>query len=560
MLMNSIAFMLVLWLTFASARKLYDENIARWSVGIFAFATFAPTYVFAIWPHMVALSFWMGAVYLAISAHHTFSRKTGTRALLCAGLLVGLGLNIRVDVFLAGLIIFFWLRLFAKPHDRIAPLFVALGMVPGLLLSAWLNQIKFGAFSPFSYGDVGGAAGVSRYAPIAAFAGVLITVSWTVNVPSMLRGAISKPVRNYSAFAAFLVISAMIAITPIRDLLWRVLTGLYVLVINLQAHEAYHQVGVEKNAYGQLLFWGYPKKALIQSIPWLALAAVPCINALREKTFSNVGLCFFAIAAPLCFYALNHWHGGGSYNMRYFLPALPFLAMLSANGLAQVLGDRPVTRQAALAVFVTAGALYLGFQEFGQHSERFYVPAALYPQWLIALLLGGAIAWRHFQSTPAVTKLTCVLGLFALAYASVINLYEEIGHERTRAEQLTRANDISAALPPGSLVITPMQTSLIPAEKRGVFVMAVNEETAAHAAAAAYAFSKAGRCVYFHNSLPVKLVSPFLARPIATEPVWAQSLHFADDPRLAFFLLAGTPAECRVFSNEPGSSGIIQNS
>ncbi len=551
MLMNALAFALSIWLSHALAKRFYTDETAAWTAGIFAVATLTPTYALGIWPHMLALAFWLGAVFTAVVAHQSAQRRNGLLLFVLSGFLVGCGLNVRVDVFLAGLIIFFWLQLFARPRDRLAPVLVVLGMAPGLILSAVLNEIKFGAFTPLSYGDDLGLDSGARYIPIAIAASAALIAVWAVNAPALVKAALSKPLRVYALIAALALAGAALAIAPLREFIWRAITGLYVLVINLQAHDAYHQVGVEKNAYGHLLFWGYPKKALIQSLPWMTLLILPCWNAIRGRNTMAAGLSALAIAAPICFNAMNHWHGGGSYSMRYFIPALPFLVMLAANGFCELRKGEPIERQLILASLLLAGALYLGLQELGQAQERFLAPGALYPQWLIAAFLGAAIVGFIFTKKEAARKAAVALSLFAFAYAAAINIYEEIVHERTRAEQRAMAIDASAPIPEGSLVLTPLQTSLIPAEQRGVFVMASAKRFAENNGAAAMAFKAAGRCVYFHNPLAVDVAAPYLTAPVAPETLWAPSPLFGDDPRLAFYTFADAPDRCRAGFRQP---------
>ncbi len=545
MLMNALSFALCIWLTYLLTSRFYTEQTAWLTAGVFAIATFAPTYMLAIWPHMIALAFWLGAIYYAVAADQTENRDRSHLLFALSGLLIGAGLNVRVDIFLSGMIIFFWLRLFARPHDRTAPLWVLLGMAPGLLAAAVLNELKFGVFSPLSYGKTGGLASFGPYLSIAIAGGGAFIAAWVLNIPALRQQIFSKSRWRYVAAASVATAALIMLIPPLRDLVLKMLAGVYVLVINLQAHDAYHQDGVERNAYGHLLFWGYPKKALVQSIPWLALIIIPVIHALRGRNSTAAGLCVLGIAAPVCFYALNQWHGGGSYNMRYFMPALPFLAILAANGFQKLRGDQSLNRQSILIALVAATVFYLGLQEIGQTMERYYAPAALYPQWLIATVLAGLCVW-FLVSKSALSRKACLsVAMFAFAYAVAISLYEEAGHERTRAEQSARADEISAPLSSGSLVITPMQTSLIPAERRGVFVMAAAENTAAQAGAAAEAFSRAGRCVYFHNTLAASIVRDYLAAPIDPAPLWALSKRFSDDPRFAFFTFANAPTECR---------------
>ncbi len=546
MLINALAFAVAIWLTFACARMLVDARVARWSCILFSIASFAPTYAFGIWPHMLALAFWLGAISCAICATRSTSRSRRLLWLLFSGVLIGAGLNVRVDVFLAGLVVFFWLRLFALPQDRLAPLLVMVGMTPGLLAAAWLNYIKFGDPSPFSYGSDGGADHLGRYFLIASVAAAALIGAWVLNIPHVIKIWMARDKRLILAALLCIVFLASLVVAPVRELIWRIGSGLYVLVLNLQAHNAYHQDGVEPNSYGQLLFWGYPKKALIQSIPWMVLAAIPVFSLRKSNTVKEVGLCGLAVAAPLCFYALSHWHGGGSYSMRYFLPAVPFLAILSANGLVLILGAQQISRQTLLAVAVGAGVLYLGLQEAGQAHDRIFVPAALYVQWIIALLICALLVMDYFRPSPSGSSRAALPSLFAIAYAVSINLYEEAGHERTRAEQSARAEDLSAPLPTGSLVVTTVQTSLIPAERRGVNLIAIDKKNGGRVAQAVTAFSAAGACVYFHNSLSVDLAKEQLADSIDQTPVWAKSEQFPGDPRLAFFTLSSAPDACRA--------------
>lgn len=544
MLMNGLGFAVSIWLTFAIARRLHDEQVATWAAIIFAFATFAPAYAFAVWPHLLSLALWLGAVYAALLAHEASERSKALSLYTLSGLLIGAGVNIRVDAFLAVLALFFWMRIFVQPKNRVAPLMLALGLAPGLLLAAWLNQMKFSDFTPFSYGSSGGNDSVGRYLPVIALAAAAVAAAWALNLSALMRRA-SAALNRYWIAGGLAGLAAVLALTLLGDLFWRIIKGVYVLVFNLQAHDAYTQMGVERNEYGHLLFWGYPKKALIQSLPWAPLIVLPLAAFFRGKNVVATSLCLFIIAAPISFYALNQWYGGGSYSMRYFLPAAPFIAILSAQGLRELTTRAGPSRQSVLVAIVAAGALYLGLQEIGQSSDRFLTPAALYPQWLIAAAVFAAVSFtltRPFSEQPRVVASS--VALFALAYGVAVNLYEEIGHERTRAEQLALARDASAPIRAGALVITSAPLNFIPAEQSGASVMATQERELAEIARAAHAFAKAGRCVYFHNSYARDFIAPALATKIDPEPLWAPSERFRGDPRLAFFALQEQKGHC----------------
>ena len=544
MLMNALSTLASLWLTYAIAAQLFDRRIAAWAAGILGVATFVPTYMFGVWPHMVALTFWLGATWLALCSQRAANMNASLGFLFASGLAIGAGLNIRIDLFLAAPVLFIWLRLFARPHDRLAPGFLLLGLAPGLLLSAYINLIKFGAFTPLSYGYEAGAGSISRYLPILVGGGAFLAAVWVINIPA----AGARAVKHFGlsrVMVAFSLLSAL-ALLVVGGFMGKALYGAYVLVLNLQDHNAYHQVGVERNEYGQLLFWGYPKKALIQSVPYLPLVFTPLYYFFRGKHIAEFSLCFLAVAAPISFYALSQWHGGGSYNMRYFMPALPFIAILSAWSITKFVDvSGGVKREQLLLFGFIAGAIYLLMQEAGQAAPALFAPAALYPQWLIAAgVMAGIVAFIARPASARIAKLALGAALLALGYAAAINISEEIGHEKTRAEQRAMARDISAPIPRGALIVTQSPLMFIPAERAGAFMMVPSEINMSDSVQTINAFAATGRCVYFHNSLSRNLVAPHLSSPVERAPIWASSKRFDGDPRLAFFTLSSQSAVC----------------
>ncbi|WP_425410816.1 ArnT family glycosyltransferase [Hyphococcus sp.] len=544
MLMNALGFAACICLTYSIGRRLYDRQIGQWAAMIFSIATFAPTYAFGIWPHSLSLALLVGGIYCAVSATQVKARRDEFMLLASAGLLIGAGVNIRIDVALGALVIFFWLRLFARPKDRLAPVALVAGLLPGLWMAAYINALKFGTFTPFSYGPSAGNDSLERYAPVIVLALSAIVLVWMVNAPWLAARA-WRQYRWRGAAAIIILAGFLMLITPFREMLWRCVTGVYVLAVNLQAHDAYAQDGVARNEYGHLLFWGYPKKALIQSIPWAPLIIIPIFMVIRGKNTASASLCLFAIAAPICFYALNHWHGGGSYSMRYFMPALPFFAILGAYGLRELTTRAGPKRQTVLLALAAAAVVCLGFQIIGQSDDRYYAPAMLYPQWIIAAAVAVSAIFtltRPFGEKPRIVASS--VALFAITYGVAVNLFEEIGHEKTRFEQLARANAISAPIASHSLVVTASPLSFIPAEQRGANVIVITSANITETALAMRAFADAGLCVFVHNSYARDLIEPVLNWEITPQPVFAPSRRFKSDPRLAFYLLANTREKC----------------
>ncbi len=546
MLMNALALFASAALVFKISTQLFkDEPTSLVAVYIFLFSTFVSNYAVAIWPHMLSLACWLGAISCALSAHDASSERSRTLLFFLAGLIIGIGINIRVDSILIFAVLLVWLKLFARPADRLAPLWLTLGMAPMLFFAAWLNQVKFGAFSPFSYGSSGGATDIHRYTAVIIGGSMILGGLWLANIPSLAFAAH----RRFGAKKIILAstIGAAAALVFIGPFIWKTLYGVYVLVINLQAHDAYFQRGVEPNEFGQLMFWGYPKKALLQSLPFLPLILIPIVALFRGKNIVATSLCLLAICAPISFYALNQWHGGGSYNMRYFIPALPFIAILTASALQDIVASAGgVNRRDLLIAAVLAAILFMGAQEIGRVSDMLYAPAALFPQWGIALACCILIA--IYLRRPTWTnnaRVTLIIGTFALVYAAFLSIENESSHEKARAEQLALSQKISHSIPSKSLTLTQLPVLLIHAEAKGAFVMAPRDFNIGAAVRAANAFAKADRCVYFHNSMVKDLLAPhFPDGGIDPTPLWAGTNTSPKDPRLAFFTLTSQNSIC----------------
>jgi len=90
---------------------------------------------------------------------------------------------------------------------------------------------------------------------------------------------------------------------------------------------------------GGVLYLGEYKRALLQSAPFIALCALFALQMkLKTTPRDAVWLCWLALV-PLIFigfFSLLRWHGGFAYHMRYYLPVLPFMAMICAQAFAQL--------------------------------------------------------------------------------------------------------------------------------------------------------------------------------------------------------------------------------
>ena len=72
---------------------------------------------------------------------------------------------------------------FARPWRPREALMVLLGAVPGMLVLAIVNSIKFGAFNPFDYGEGPGSQQIDYFGVMLPVVGVLVAV-WVITRPS----------------------------------------------------------------------------------------------------------------------------------------------------------------------------------------------------------------------------------------------------------------------------------------------------------------------------------------------------------------------------------------
>lgn len=144
-----------------------------------------------------------------------------------------------------------------------------------------------------------------------------------------------------------------------RAPLLRLLRGGYALLIDLRAlpeQEAWR--GTTRSAQGGLYYFGGYKKALLQSMPWLVLGLAVLRRWLRGEGRDGVAPVLLLVPGLLlAAYAYGGWHGGVCLNLRYFLPVLPFAALLVAPVIRSLAGvSRGAGWAAALALAATLGA------------------------------------------------------------------------------------------------------------------------------------------------------------------------------------------------------------
>lgn len=333
---NAIAFIGTVFLLYAIAQKLLnDRNLALNACLIFILATFSWEYSQAAWPHATSLLFIMAAFYMFICSFYGKTTRTALLLALICGFITGLAAGIRVDSIFV-LPCFIIAFLFLQPHRPGLAFAVCLGSLPGLSILSATNYLKFGVFSPFSYGrSVESSMGlleIMRYLPFAGLITVAVVVLWVVTRYPVLNASL----RRYKRPAIFIIILLIVvfALIPrVRKTVGNPLNGAYQLIVDFRGRDLDNKEGgLSRSQGGGMVYIGGLKKSLLQSCPYLVVLLVPFLKIVRHDKKSVPLIILFLI--PLFFIGFysyhNAWHGGMCLNLRYFIPILPFTAILSA--------------------------------------------------------------------------------------------------------------------------------------------------------------------------------------------------------------------------------------
>lgn len=387
--LNAVASALTLPLIWATARALFeDRDIAVHAALIFGIASFAVDYAFGFSPHAVTTLLTTAA--LAAAAHGWRGGEwPERRGALVAGLILGLGANIRVDALILAAPIGVWL-LGAGRRPYVATAWLAAGLLPGLAAAAAINQAKFGTLSPISYGSGGGATSIQYYAGLAplAIAGVLAALTLGFE---RVRAMLYRP-RSLLIVAVGLT-ALLLALPPTREVMLRLGRGFWVLVVDFQAIGVPGR-GLALNPDGTISAFGALKKALLQSMPYAAIILILGDRLVRGPSRAGLALCLLVVALTIAPFAYGAWHGGASKNMRYFLNLLPALAILSAAALERTARLAQAHPSPAVARWALTGvvAAALGYGVLRGYDIGYVLEATLANMIVLALALLALVA------------------------------------------------------------------------------------------------------------------------------------------------------------------------
>lgn len=504
--LNAAAFFACLWLTLRIVRHLYGAALdRRWVVVVLAVGSFLPIYALGIWPHLLALAFVLAGVERAC-AHLAGDQKPSLTNLFIAGLWLGLAIAIRVDSLMPAVAVLVWLALLGAPSMRLAPLAMLAGMAPFLLIASALNDAKFGTFVPISYGPKGGRDGLGNYVPlILALGGALLVASLVDPSRGRLKSAIGWFTRPIAfTMSALIAVSAVIAIPPLRQVVWNT----YVLVFDLQRMDASQIKGATViGSDGFIQIVGLHKKSLAQSMPYIGLCLVTLIGFVSGRRVAARGLSWLMIGATISFYAISQWHGGYSFNMRYFLPALPFLAILSVDGFtALCVGLGGPARRTGLLIGISLGAALFAWFHFGLGSDG-YTTLTL-PLVLAIILALASLLVASGQRGSGLRRVWLALAGAAIMLSVVATGKDLLGQHLRVASNGPLTELTATAFPEGALVVVNTEEYFLKTRRAGVNLVSASRYEGQVARAALAAFRAERRCVYVHTQSTLEALGP----------------------------------------------------
>lgn len=326
-ILNALCFVGVLTVTYAIAEHFSkDKTVALLSCFLLGAASFLADYAIAAWPHAVSCLCLMIAFWSLIKSG-VFEEQgvSASSWLLLSGAFLGIALGLRYDaVFMLPVLAL--PLLLQRPFKIVPVLALALGVLPSLILLSISNWYKFEEMIPFSYGRSSGSLASSSYLPFLflAIAGMLFLVLFPL-----------KHFKKFLAACCIAVFALLLFSQTIRSIFFQLCHGGFQLLVDFRIRDLDKlEPALTRGPTGSMIYLGSVKKSLLQSLPWFPLVFLPLIPLIRskDKPFDTFTLSLYLpIACFIVPYAFFAWHGGMSLNLRYWIPMLPFVAIITAS-------------------------------------------------------------------------------------------------------------------------------------------------------------------------------------------------------------------------------------
>lgn len=486
MLLNAIAGLLCLALTSRLAKKLgADETGATLAISILALATYWTSYLFAVWPHMLAL-----AIILLVIERLLLAGEGNWRAAAAAGLLAGVGQNVRIDMIALAPAAIVWLRLFCVGDTRrLCAIFLA-AVAPGILAAAAVNEAKFGAFNPFTYENEVASNVPADFGIVAIAVAVLLVAILTFDLKKWM--ALLASPRGLTATAAVVAL-AILASAPARSLI----AGFYYSLVDAQAFQhSGRQPGIARDEWGWLVFYGFSKKALAQSLPFISLLILPAVRFFKGAMTPGEALLSLVAGGYVTLYSVNQTDSGLGLNARFLFPLLPVLAILAAAEIRKLAAAGEVGANAFVRAALLSASAFLAMRLWNMARGEFSVPLDLYPQLALTAVLAAVAFHVSFQESRRNARRAAYCAALSIGAASAISL-TDFAHERAyRAHIAAQSRLYAAAIPADGLVFTTRPILFARGAAKGLGVAYPGIASPEEELAAVRAYQDAGRCAY----------------------------------------------------------------
>lgn len=449
MLLNSLSAAVTVWLLWRmAARHFGGQRVALAACALLLGGSFFLEYAFAVWPHAVSVMCVTGAVSLAFDSITDARGQGRAQRSLAIGALIGLGLLFRTDTVLAVPALAMALFLFAdRPFYRLT--LTGVGFAPFVALASLANLAKFGTLNPVSYGQA--MAGGTNFASHALAMAGLVVAGLLAVAGRLAWDRYSQRVTNWRPALWIAGVLVLIAAVVAHAFVWRYLHGFWALVVDA-THVQAMQPGMQHLPNGTLSYWGFWKKALGQSMPWLGVLAALAYAGRGIDRRIRWTVALLALVWSLPFFPKD-WHGGMGINMRYFLPLLPLIAVFAASLIAELAQAGTATKRKLILGAALGVAANLMWVEW--HPTHIAGANQILPTWLFlltaALALAAGLRWRGQAALRSLTMVAVGAGIGMAAILGSGDLHDS---QRTR----DRANVLSreyGQMPDNSLAFIP---------------------------------------------------------------------------------------------------------
>ncbi|WP_417786549.1 hypothetical protein [Tenacibaculum sp.] len=314
-----------------SAIFLKNRSLCIFVSLVFGFGTFSLEYALSAFSHSLSASALLFSIYFLV-----INKKLKYRNFFLSGLFIGLATLVRLDSILILAAIAVWgLGMYRFPQAIKNGGVIAFGFFPSILILSGINFVKFGTFNPFTYGtsvvqNEDGYDNTSAHFPL-----LLLIVSFLLSsifYKSMSCFLVESTRKIIFSFVFLLVLLYLVnLIYPfIFENIYNGIVGLFFDMRYLGILSPEPAMKIAEN--GSILYYGIVKKSLFESLPILSVGMFSIIlYFFKNKDYFDSRLLLIWMSAlflVLPFLILG-WHGGLSYNQRYFIPVIPFLLLLS---------------------------------------------------------------------------------------------------------------------------------------------------------------------------------------------------------------------------------------